>query len=529
LRTLSRRATREEARAGNPMTGYGKCAAPDPALKTGGTVSHSRDIGNTQFSTDFRSADTGAQAPLSVDLDGTLIHTDLLLENLVGAILKRPFLIFLLPLWLFRGRAHLKEQLARNVEFDPALLPYDERVLDYLRGEKAKGRRLILATGSTRSQAEAVAGYLGLFDAVLATEQNGNLKGSVKASILGQRLERFCYLGNDRSDMAVWRAAETVGLANTSRRLAQRIGGAHEVEIDIPRRRGFLSALGKALRPHQWAKNLLVFVPIVTANQIFDLAAWLAALGAFIAFSLTASGVYVLNDLTDLTADRRHLRKRNRPFASGMVPIRAGLMLSPLLLALGLGVSWCTGTLLALFLYVVVSLGYTVRAKEFPLVDVFCLAFLYVARLVGGGLATGFYLSQWLLGFSTFLFLSLALIKRVAELTAAVQDSKKVERRGYSPQDRLMLEIMGIGSAFASCVLLALFVQSRDVSLRYASPELLWLLVPLILFWQLRLWLSTDRGYMQDDPIVYAARDWVSWIASALGAAIMLLASRGSF
>ena len=259
------------------------------------------------------------------------------------------------------------------------------------------------------------------------------------------------------------------------------------------------------------------------------MAAWLAATSAFVGFSLTASGVYILNDLTDLAADRRHLRKQRRPFASGMVPVLAGIMLSPFLLAAGLAIAWYAGIFPPLILYVVVSLGYTLRAKELPLVDVFCLTFLYVVRLFAGGLATGFYLSQWLLGFSAFLFLSLAFIKRVAELSAAVRDSTRISRRGYLVDDYLILKMMGVGSSFASCVLLALFVQSPEVATRYASPALLWVLVPLILFWQLRLWLSTTRGYMHDDPIVYAARDWVSWIASATGAAIMLLASQARF
>jgi 4-hydroxybenzoate polyprenyltransferase len=208
-----------------------------------------------------------------------------------------------------------------------------------------------------------------------------------------------------------------------------------------------------------------------------------------------------------------------------MVPVPLGMALGPVLLALGLAIAWVGGILSALAFYGAVSLAYTIRAKELPLVDVFCLTFLYVVRLFAGGLATGFHVSQWLVGFSTFFFLGLAFIKRVAELSTAQSDSKKMSRRGYLPEDVTMLNMMGVSSSFISCVLLALFVQSPEVAARYASPATLWLLVPLILFWQLRLWLSTTRGYMLDDPIIYGARDWVSWVAFATVVAIMILAN----
>ncbi|HLY45160.1 MAG TPA: UbiA family prenyltransferase [Stellaceae bacterium] len=468
-------------------------------------------------------------SPLCVDLDGTLIHTDLMHENFASMIVTSPWLLFAIPFWWLKGRAHLKKKIADRAVFDPTLLPYDERVLDYLHSEKKDGRTLILTTASTRSQAQDVADHLGLFNIVFATDSRVNLKGSQKASLLNEELGRFSYLGNDESDIAVWKAAETVGIANASKELERRIASDYIVEVQIPRRRGTFRSMINALRPYQWAKNLLVFVPILTANQLYDGTAWLAALVVFVAFSLTASGIYVLNDLTDLAADRRHLRKRRRAFASGKVPILYGFVLVPLLIATGFMIAWEGAVLSPLAAYVVVSLAYTFCVKEFPLADVFCLTFLYLIRLFAGGLITGFHLSLWLLGFSAFLFLGLAFVKRVSELSAAQRESQKMSRRGYLTQDLIVLTIMGIGSSFASCVLLALFVQSPEVAARYRSPTVLWVLVPLILFWQLRLWLSTARGDMLDDPILYAARDWVSWIASATAAAIIILASGTSF
>jgi 4-hydroxybenzoate polyprenyltransferase len=468
---------------------------------------------------------TSVASPLCVDLDGTLVHTNLLYENLIAMLTAKPWLAVFLPLWLLKGRAYFKMRIADHAVLDPALLPYDERVLDYLHREKEQGRVLILATASIQSQAQAIADHLGLFDAVFASGAGHNLKGSAKASLLREKLGRFSYIGNAHGDTAVWNGAETVGIANAPRKLARFIAADHVVEVEIPRRHRSALTIIKALRPHQWAKNLLVFVPILTANHLSDPAAWAAALLAFVAFSFTASGIYVLNDLTDLAADRRHLRKRHRAFASGMVPVPLGMALGPVLLVLGLAIAWVGGILSALAFYGAVSLSYTLRAKELPLVDVFCLSFLYVARLFAGGLATGFHVSQWLVGFSTFFFLGLAFIKRVAELSTAQRDSKKVSRRGYLPEDVTMLNMMGVSSSFISCVLLALFVQSPEVAARYASPATLWLLVPLILFWQLRLWLSTTRGYMLDDPIVYGARDWVSWVTFATVVAIMILAN----
>jgi 4-hydroxybenzoate polyprenyltransferase len=463
--------------------------------------------------------------PCCVDLDGTLIHTDLLFENLIGTLTARPWLVFWLPFWLMRGRAYLKMRIAQQAPFDPAILPYDERVLSYLRNEKDQGRVLVLATASVRPQAEAIAAHLGLFDAIIATDGGRNLRGRVKAAALKDAFGDFAYLGNDRTDVAVWRHSCAAGLANAASGLKRRIGADIPVEVEIPRRSGGLRAVIAALRPYQWVKNLLVFVPIVTANQLDNGAAWISALCVFIAFSVIASGIYVLNDLSDLAADRRHHRKRLRPFASGRVSILSGLVLAPALLVSGLAFAAYNGVLLPLLCYAAVSLGYTIRLKEMPLVDVFCLAFLYVIRIFAGGVATGFDLSLWLLGFSAFLFLGLAFIKRVAEVMTVRGTSKRLERRGYFADDHLMLQNMGMGSSYAACVMLALFVQSPEVAVRYTLPGVLWALVPLILFWQMRLWLSTTRGYMHDDPIIYSARDWVSWVASVAAVGILFVAS----
>ena len=274
-----------------------------------------------------------------------------------------------------------------------------------------------------------------------------------------------------------------------------------------------LAAMWHALRPHQWAKNLLTLVPVLASGDFSNPAAWRGSLAIMAGFCATASALYVVNDLADLTADRAHPRKLLRPFASGALPPVAGMAMVPVLLVIGAGLGFASGARMALALYVMLSLAYTVRLKEQPLVDVFILATLYTIRLFGGGEASGHPVSIWLLGFSSFLFLSLALVKRVSELhRLRLLSQRRSMRRGYTTEDLVMLQMFGTAAAFASAVVLSLYVQSDTALHAYVRPGILWGVIPLLLFWQCRLWLSTSRGYMDDDPIVYAAHDWVSWL-----------------
>jgi len=283
-----------------------------------------------------------------------------------------------------------------------------------------------------------------------------------------------------------------------------------------------LRGLVRALRPHQWVKNLLVFVPLVCAAAFDNIGSWEAALECFLGFCAIASAIYLLNDIADLASDRAHPRKSRRPFARGAVPISLGLALVPVLLAISVAFGWESDAGRDFAIYAALSLAYNFKLKEMPLVDVFVLAGLYTVRLFGGGEASGYPVSLWLLGFSSFTFLSLALIKRVSELQLILKQQRHVNgRRGYMTQDLHALEMMGYAASFTSALVLTLYVQSDTASRYYPHPKLLWGIVPLMLFWQCRLWLSTARGYMHDDPIVYAARDWVSWLVlAALGALV---------
>jgi 4-hydroxybenzoate polyprenyltransferase/phosphoserine phosphatase len=465
----------------------------------------------------FASAGSAA-VPLCVDLDGTLVRTDMLIEGMLRVAASRHCGTMLRPL-LSGKKAALKRHIAELALCEAAILPYNEGFLAYLREQHANGRPLILVTAADHTIAHAVAAHLGIFDEVIASDGIRNLKGSVKAAALVERFGtgKFAYAGNDASDLLVWREAHSIVLVNAPRSVAERARDSGTVEAEFDDRPSRFRSAIKAMRPHQWLKNLLVFVPMIAAHAILEPVAWTGALLIFAAFCATASGIYIINDLSDLSADRLHPRKRNRPFANGALSVQFGVVLATLLLAAGISFAVAANAVPIIVAYAVTSVGYSLLFKEFPLVDVFILAALYTLRIVGGGVATGHEVSLWLFAFSGFTFLSLALIKRCAELIAisSTEDTKAAARRGYFTADLPILQALGAASAFASSVVLALFVGSDQALTRYAAPEALWAIVPLVLFWQSRLWLVTARGTMHDDPIVYAARDRVSWAVAA--------------
>jgi 4-hydroxybenzoate polyprenyltransferase len=337
----------------------------------------------------------------------------------------------------------------------------------------------------------------------------------------------FDYAGNDAADLPVWKSARNIILVNVPADVrAQAIDGA-TVAAEFRDSGSLAKSVWRALRPHQWVKNILVFVPMVTAHALADPNSWLAALTMFVAFCATASGIYILNDLSDLAADRRHPKKRSRPFASGLLQPSLGIGLALALVVLGGGLAVSVGALPIVALYAAASLAYSWVLKEFPLVDVFMLAGLYTARIIGGGMATGHTASLWLLAFSGFFFLSLALVKRTEELLSIAQTegAQAPVRRGYLPQDVTLLQQFGCASAFAATVVLALFVSSTSATVNYSSQHALWGIVPLILFWQCRIWLAASRGRMHHDPIVFAVGDKVSWAVVACLVALFVIAS----
>jgi 4-hydroxybenzoate polyprenyltransferase len=463
--------------------------------------------------------------PLCVDLDGTLIRSDMLLEGFCA--LATDPMVFSALLFLLRGRAAFKQSIAARAPMDPALLPYNETLLTWLREQKAAGRYLVLATASDQRVARSIADHIGIFDEVIASDGSHNLKGEAKARALVARFgaKGFCYAGNANSDLPIWRQAASAVVVNAPSGALAQVRKTMPVELAIADRPNLLRELLRAMRPHQWVKNILVFVPILTAHALTETSAWIGGAILFAAFCCTASAIYLINDLLDIAADRAHPRKRLRPFACGAIPLPIGVLAAGILLAAGLALAVIGQVAWIIVLYAAMSISYSLRLKELPLVDVFMLGALYTIRLFGGGEATGHRLSLWLLGFSSFLFLSLALLKRVEEMMSLLNSGgSKAARRGYSPADTPILQLFGVASAFASSIVLSLFVQSEANAQHYASPNLLWLIVPLLLYWQCRMWLAGARGQMHHDPIVYAARDRISWAIGAGVSAVLIAA-----
>ncbi|MBP2299254.1 UbiA family prenyltransferase [Azospirillum picis] len=472
-------------------------------------------------------AASGAEPPLFVDLDGTLLKTDLLYESLFGLIKAQPWTALLVPLWLAGGRARLKGELARRVEIDPASLVYNPAVLERLERERHRGRRLVLATAAHHRYADAIARHLGLFDQVLASNDALNLKSERKFEAIRAQAPSgvFDYMGNDEADFAIWRAARHGIAVEAAPAVIRHAGTLCPLEtISTPRRSRPLLIL-RALRVHQWLKNLLVFVPLLAGQKLGDPEATLRAVLAFVAFGLCASSIYVLNDLLDLPADRRHPRKRRRPFASGDLPLDLGLLLIPALLAASAALSILALPplfLAALAAYAASSLFYNLFAKNRVVWDVMLLAGLYSLRVLGGATATAIVPSFWLLAFSMFLFLSLAMVKRYSEMDSMMKlGLEQAEGRGYLTADMPVLQSIGVSSGFLSVLVMALYINSPEVGMVYDRPQALWIICPLLLFWIGRVWLQTHRGQMHDDPVVFAARDKWSIVIGVICAVVL--------
>lgn len=470
--------------------------------------------------------------PLCVDCDGTLIRTNLLHESVFRLLKESPFSLLLLPFWLWRGKAYLKQKIAERVAIDAASLPYNEAFVAYLRQEKAAGRQLVLATASARGYADAVAGHLGLFDAVHASEAGVNLSSRRKAERLEQVFgERgFVYAGNAAPDLQVWKRAAGAILVDTPDSVKRQARELCAIDGEFNSARPTVRTYIKAMRLHQWLKNVLVVVPLFTAHRFTEVdLLWQAAL-AFLAYGLCASSVYLLNDLLDLPSDRAHPRKRKRPFASGDLPLLHGAVLIPVLLlgALLIALFLPATFLLVLAAYYLTTLAYSLWLKNRVMVDVILLAALYTFRIVAGAAATGITPSFWLLAFSMFVFLSLAMVKRYAELHSVLKQNKTTAAgRGYHVDDLPLLASMGSASGYLSILVMALFVNSEDVHRLYAHPTLLWLVLPPLLFWISRIWMKTHRGEMHDDPVVFAAKDRTSLIVAALVALVFAVATGG--
>jgi 4-hydroxybenzoate polyprenyltransferase/phosphoserine phosphatase len=477
--------------------------------------------------------DTGAEqaerSSLYVDLDGTLVRTDLFAESIFSAVKCNPWIILFLPFWLLRGVAYAKALTARYGRIRIDALPYDEDLIAYLQQQRAKGRRLILATASHHAIAARVARHLLLFDRVIATRRSENVKSRRKLErILEIESDSpFVYAGNSLADRPIWKKAIRGIYVRAPARDVTEALARDSAELVIPRSTTRVRELFRALRPHQWAKNVLIFLPLLTAHLYFDRQALLAALVAFIAYCLAASSSYVLNDMLDLDADRRHASKRRRPFAAGTLPLTWGAALVPgLALAAGL-LAWLAlpwQFLLILGLYYASTCLYSLWLKRVSTIDVITLAGLYTARVLGGAAAIAVAPSFWLLAFSMFLFLSLAYVKRYTELRNAEDSSTKLPGRGYSREDAESTFTLGSVSGVSAVLVMALFINSGEVRAHYGTPEVLWVICPALLYWINRIWIGARRGRINDDPVVFALTDSISLTTAAFCAAAIVAA-----
>ena len=451
--------------------------------------------------------------PLAVDLDGTLVKTDLLTESVLLLMRNQPLYLLLFPVWMLHGRAWFKHQVATRVTLDWSALPWRVHFLEFLRQQRAQGRSLILATGSDMQLAQCAADYLKLFDTVLASDGTVNLCGESKRNCLVSRFGEngFDYAAEGgRQDRAVWSSARKAIL----------------IRPDADAGTGLAGRL-KALRPAHWLKNVLVFVPLLAAHRLLQLDLLEKSLLAFVAFGCCASSGYLFNDLIDLEADRHHPEKRRRPFAAGDLPLSYALTAIPVLLILGalLG-ALVSGPLLAiLLLYFAMSAGYTLHIKRVAVLDVLFLAGLYTVRIMAGSAAAGIWPSNGMLAFTTFLFFSLALVKRYSELVIMQRmDGDGARARGYERNDEELLATMGIASGYLAVLVLALYIATDKAKAFYASRELLWFLCPLLLYWISYIWLTAHRGKMPGDPVAFAIGDRTSRILLLLMVATAVVA-----
>ena len=475
---------------------------------------------------------TTTDTVIAVDLDGTLTLTDTLHESALCLLRDRPVNVLALPFWLLGGKAALKARIADRVSLDVTNLPYNTALINWLKEERAAGKWIVLSTATDIRVAQAIADHLGLFDEVLASDGATNNAGTNKRAALEAKygVKGYDYAGNSAADIAVWAGARQAIVVNASDAITKRASQVATVAKVFPPQAVTLSHWLKMLRVHQYLKNLLLFVPLLAAHQIGNFQSLSTLILAFVSFSLCASAVYMANDLLDLESDRKHPRKRHRPFACAAVPIKAGVILAPLFAIASLILGLVVGAAFTAWLvvYFLLTCAYSLWLKRLALIDCLTLAALYTLRIIAGAAAVAITLSFWLLAFSVFIFLSLAFVKRYAELQVQAQaGNSHAHGRGYAVTDAPLLQTLGITAGYAAVLVLALYLHGETVVTLYAQPQLIWFAVPLMLFWVSWVWMKAHRGEMHDDPIVFAIKDKASLAVAALIAISFTLATKG--
>ncbi|MEZ5777850.1 MAG: UbiA family prenyltransferase [Paracoccaceae bacterium] len=445
--------------------------------------------------------------PLVLDVDGTFLKTDLLFETFWAGLGTDPRATLGAVLRNFRFPARLKAELAAIAPVRTDLMPVNAAVADLALKNRMAGREVVFASASDSSLVTRLAAEYGLSERVFASDGEVNMKGSNKAQALtaayGER--GFDYAGDAPADMAVWERAENalvVGRVPSARALSA--SGRNIVELPG----GWnWRALLKAMRPHQWVKNVLLLLAMIAAHR-FDLATLVPILWGIVAFSAAASSIYIVNDLLDLEADRLHPTKCRRPFASGDVPIVVGMaafgLLGLLAIAIAAMLNWAF--LGVVLLYMVVSLAYSLKLKRMRWVDIATLAGLYTIRVIAGAAAGEVYLSIYMLIFIFPIFVTLGCVKRLTELTLATSD-EKLPGRGYGRLDRDdLLNVAGLGT-FGALLIFFLYSISDQGRELYPTTWILWVAMIPMAIWLVRMVLLGWYGKQDYDPIVFAMRD----------------------
>ena len=470
---------------------------------------------------------TESDSHLFVDLDGTLIRTDLLFESMLRLIRRNPFVLLLIPLWLLRGRASLKQQIARRVELDPGTLPYNAELLAWLREQRARGRRMSLITASNQRYADAVSGHLGLFDAALGSDADINLKA-------GNKLRRireisgggeFAYAGDSAADIPIWKQASQAVLVNCSATIGNQVASHSGNLLQFGAKTPVPQLLLRAMRPHQWLKNTLLFVALILSHRLLDADSLLAAALAFVVFCLCASSVYLLNDMLDLDSDRAHPRKCKRPFACGELPLVWGIVtvVTLLLATLLASIPLPPGFRVALLAYWLLTCLYSFVLKRIFLLDAIALALLFTLRVAAGAEAIEVRTTSYLIAFSLCFFLGLALVKRVTELVNL--QAGAVAGRAYHKRHAKLLTIIGSLASLLAVIVFAFYINAPATTALYSAPLALWLIVPLLLVLLGRIWLFARAGKLHEDPVLFAVEDRFSQlIVLAAGGLIWLAA-----
>lgn len=468
--------------------------------------------------------------PLVVDFDGTLVRTDALHESLVQALFKRPGKFLGSVSKLAKGKAAFKASLAEHYLFEAEDLPYVEAVLEQIKLAKKQGRKVILASASNAKIVNQVAKHLGVFDEVIGTE-GVNLAGKSKAELLNQKFgsQGYEYIGNSKADLEVWKHAKRAFIVSNSTSLLSRLNREHVDVVVLKDERKKLVWL-RQLRVHQWLKNVLLGIPLLASFGLAGSLDLSKLILGFFSFSLTASGVYLVNDLVDLENDRAHHSKRDRPLAAGRISLLAGLAMVFVTMPLGLILAAVVGpTFLGIALvYLATTFAYSFWLKKMVIVDTLVLAFLYTIRVIAGAIAMQIPASFWLLALSVFMFLSLAWVKRYAEMNKVKSlGASSAKGRGYRVEDLPMLGSFGVASGFIGVLVFALYINSNASAQLYKTPEIAWLAIPVLVYWICRIWLKAYRGEMNEDPMIFAFKDLASLASALLVGLIMFIGHVG--